>query len=349
MVVTDGGAPARVQVDGATVRFGSRTALDDVSLAVAPEEVVAILGPSGSGKSTLLRAITGLQPLDAGRVEVDGVDQAGVPVHERGVGLMFQDQALFPHRDVAGNVAFGLRMQGVDRTSTAGRVAELLDLVGLPGTEHRPVHELSGGEQQRVALARALAPAPRVLLLDEPLGALDRTLRDRLVADLRHLFTEQALTVVAVTHDQTEAFTVADRIAVMDEGRVVQVGTPAEVWGAPRSRRVALLLGLTNVVAATVRAGTADTPWGDLPVAGAADGPIDVLVRPAGVVPDPDGPLEVDVRVAVFHGSRTSLELAVVGAPALPLHADVPSAGAPPRGARLRVRIDPAAVLALGD
>jgi thiamine transport system ATP-binding protein len=312
--------------------------------------VVAILGPSGSGKSTLLRAITGLQPLDGGRVRVDGVDQADVPVHERGVGLMFQDQALFPHRDVAANVAFGLRMQGVDRAAIAQRVGELLELVGLPGAGSRPVGELSGGEQQRVALARALAPAPRVLLLDEPLGALDRTLRDRLVTDLRLLFTEQALTVLAVTHDQTEAFTVADRIAVMDEGGVVQAGTPAEVWGAPRSRRVALLLGLTNVVAATARAGVADTPWGRLAVAGAADGPVDVLVRPAGVVPDPDGPLEVQVRVAAFHGARTSLELAVVGGGTPPpLHADVPSDGAPARGARLRVRIDPSAVLALGD
>jgi thiamine transport system ATP-binding protein len=307
-----------------------------------------MLGPSGSGKSTLLRAIAGLQPLDSGVVRIDGADQARVPVHERGVGLMFQDQALFPHRDVAGNVAFGLRMQGVDGASAAARVEELLALVGLAGTGRRPVAELSGGEQQRVALARALAPAPRVLLLDEPLGALDRTLRDRLVTELRHLFTEQALTVLAVTHDQAEAFTLADRVAVLDEGQILQVGTPAAVWNAPRSRRVAVLLGLTNVVTAVVRDGSAVTPWGSLEVT-APDGPADVLVRPAGVVPDPAGPLEVEVRVAAFQGARTNLELAVVGTEAPPLHAEVPSGSAPARGARLRVRIDPATVLVLRD
>ncbi|HJR24736.1 MAG TPA: ATP-binding cassette domain-containing protein, partial [Acidimicrobiales bacterium] len=150
----------RVEVEHATVAFGERRALDDVTVAVAPGEVLAVLGPSGSGKSTLLRAITGLQPLDRGCVRIDGRDQAKVPVHERGVGLMFQDQALFPHRDVAGNVAFGLRMQGADRTTIERRLLELLALVDLPGASERPVGELSGGEQQRVALARALAPQP---------------------------------------------------------------------------------------------------------------------------------------------------------------------------------------------
>ena len=336
--------PPRVEVEAATVRFGARAALDGVDLVVAPAEVVAILGASGSGKSTLLRAITGLQPLTAGRVRLDGEDQAGVPVHRRDVGLMFQDQALFPHRDVAGNVGFGLRMHGVTGPELAARVGELLDLVGLPGTEHRPVAELSGGEQQRVALARALAPSPRALLLDEPLGALDRTLRDRLVADLREVFTERALTVVTVTHDQVEAFTLADRIAVMDAGRLVQVGPPAEVWQAPVDRRVAALLGLTNVVTGAVRGGVAATPWGPLAAPGAPDGPADLLVRPAGVRPDPDGPLEVDVRVATFQGARTSLVLAVVGREAPPLHAEVPSSDAPARGTRVRVRIDADAV-----
>ncbi len=167
----------RLAVHGARVRFGSRPALVDVDLEVAPAEVVAVLGPSGSGKSTLLRAVAGLQPLDAGSMRIDGRDLHGVPVHRRGVGLMFQDHALFPHRDVAGNVGFGLRMQGWSRSAIAARVAELLDVVDLPGSGSRPVAELSGGEQQRVALARALAPSPAVLLLDEPLGALDRALR----------------------------------------------------------------------------------------------------------------------------------------------------------------------------
>lgn len=344
MVVTT----PRVEVAAATVRFGERVALEGLDLVVAPGEVVSVLGPSGCGKSTLLRAITGLQTLDAGSVRIDGADQAGVAVHRRGVGLMFQDQALFPHRDVAGNVAFGLRMQGQSARSAAPRVAELLELVGLAGAEHRAVAELSGGEQQRVALARALAPAPSVLLLDEPLGALDRTLRDRLVGDLRHLFTDLALTVIAVTHDQAEAFALADRIAVMDAGRVLQAGPPASVWGAPRGRRVAELLGLTNLVEGVAIDGLADTPWGRLPVPEAANGPVVVLVQPGGVALDPAGPLEVTVRSVTFQGTRTVLEVDPGrGAPAL--HAEVGSATALIVGSAVRVRIDPAAVVALPD
>jgi thiamine transport system ATP-binding protein len=345
-VVTGTDAP-RVEVEAVSVRFGPRAALDDVALEVAPGEVVAILGPSGSGKSTLLRAITGLQPLAAGRIRIDGRDQAGVPVHRRGVGLMFQDQALFPHRDVLGNVGFGLRMQGLTGEAVETRVGELLELVGLAGAERRPVTELSGGEQQRVALARSLAPAPRVLLLDEPLGALDRTLRERLVGDLRHRFTEEALTVLTVTHDQVEAFALADRIAIMHEARLVQVGTPPEVWDRPTDRHVAELLGLRDIVAAVVRDGAAPTPWGVLPLPGAPDGPADLLVRPGGVVPDPQGGVAVEVRGAVFQGARTHIELVVVEGTAPPLHADLPSGEAPARGERLRVRIDGAAVHAM--
>jgi thiamine transport system ATP-binding protein len=279
-------------------------------------------------------------------VRIDGRDQVDVPVHRRGVGLMFQDHALFPHRDVGGNVSFGLRMQGRPAGEITTRVAELLELVGLPGAQRRPVAELSGGEQQRVALARALAPAPAVLLLDEPLGSLDRTLRERLVGDLRRLFTDLSLTVVAVTHDQGEAFALADRIVVVDDGAVLQSGPPAAVWTTPATRRVAVLLGLTNVVDAIAHAGIAATPWGPLPVPGTADGPIAVVVPPGGVVPDPAGPIAATVRTATFQGARTTLELEVApGAP--PLQADVPSASAPTVGARLTIRIDPAAVVAL--
>ncbi|MEQ1788508.1 MAG: ABC transporter ATP-binding protein, partial [Acidimicrobiales bacterium] len=209
---------ARLTVDGASVRFGATTALSGVDLEVAAGEVVAILGPSGSGKSTLLRAVAGLQPLSDGRVVIDGVDHTHTPAHRRGVGLMFQDHALFPHLSVGANVAFGLRMQRRSPAETRARVAELLDLVGLASTEGRAIHTLSGGEQQRVALARALAPAPRVLLLDEPLGALDRQLRERLVDELGQLFGQLGQTVVAVTHDQTEAFAMAHRLVVVDAG-----------------------------------------------------------------------------------------------------------------------------------
>ncbi len=232
-----------LRAEGLTVRFGSFTALDAVDLHVDDGEIVSVLGPSGSGKSTLLRVVAGLVPEAQGRVSWDGADVTAMPPHRRGFGLMFQDHALFPHRDVIGNVAFGLRMRGDSRAETATRAEVALARVGLAGFEHRNIAELSGGEQQRVALARALAPEPRLLMLDEPLGALDRALRDRLVGELRALFTGLALSVVFVTHDHDEAFALADRVVVMHDGRVVQSGTPAAVWSAPADAFVATFLG----------------------------------------------------------------------------------------------------------
>ncbi|MFI9205913.1 ABC transporter ATP-binding protein [Streptomyces sp. NPDC053048] len=273
-----------LRLEGVTVRFGERAVLDAVDLEVADHEIVCVLGPSGSGKSTLLRVVAGLQRADAGRVLLAGRDQGPVPTHRRGVGLMFQDHQLFPQRDVAGNVAFGLRMRGTGRAEAEQRVADLLDLVGLPGAQRRAVGALSGGEQQRVALARALAPEPRLLMLDEPLGQLDRSLRERLVVELRALFGRLGTTVLAVTHDQGEAFALADRVVVMRDGRIAQAGTPLEVWRRPASEFVARFLGFENVVEATVRGGRAETVWGKLPVPGdTPDGACRVLVRPAGV------------------------------------------------------------------
>jgi thiamine transport system ATP-binding protein len=240
-----------LRVEDVSVRLEETLALDRAELDVGAGEVVTILGPSGSGKTTLLRVIAGLQRPDAGRILLDGVDLAPVPPHRRGIGLVFQDHALFPHRDVFGNVAFGLRMRGDPPERIAARVHHLLRLVGLEGFEHRSVGTLSGGERQRVALARALAPEPRVLLLDEPLGSLDRRLRDRLLEDLEDLFDELAQTAVYVTHDQTEAFALGDRIAVMREGRIVQTATPDELWAHPRDADVARFLGLGNVAGAT--------------------------------------------------------------------------------------------------
>jgi thiamine transport system ATP-binding protein len=224
-------------------------------------------------------------------------------------------------------------------------VAELLAMVDLPGTERRAIRTLSGGEQQRVALARALAPNPRVLLLDEPLGALDRTLRDRLVVELRSLFTRLDLTVVAVTHDQSEAFALADRIVVMDAGAVLREGPPGEVWATPGTRRVAELLGLTNLADVVVRSERAGTPWGLLRLAGAPDGPASVLVRPGGVVLDRAGSIEATVVTSTFQGERVVLELGVAGAPPLEVH--IPADQAPPVGATVRATIRPDAVVAL--
>ena len=230
------------------VSYEGGPAVDGVDLAVGEGERLAVLGPSGSGKSTLLRAIAGLLALDEGRVLLDGRDVTRVPPHRRGIGLMLQEGALFPHRDVAENVAFGLRMAGVARPERDRRVAGLLELVGLGGLDRRPVGTLSGGERQRVALARALAPEPRVLLLDEPLGSLDRPLRERLLAELVELLERLALTVVHVTHDVGEAFAFGDAVAVMRAGRIVQTGSADELWSRPADEWTARFLGLANVV-----------------------------------------------------------------------------------------------------
>lgn len=230
------------------VRFGNTTAVDHVDLDLAPGEILALLGPSGSGKSSLLRGIAGLEPLAGGLVAWDDVDLTNEPVHRRGFGVMFQDGQLFPHRDVGGNVAYGI--EHLSRAERAHRVGELLALVGLTAYERRAITTLSGGQAQRVALARSLAPHPRLLLLDEPLSALDRALRERLVGVLRDTLKATGTTAIYVTHDQDEAFAAADRVAVMGAGRVLRIGTPREVWRDPRSETVAAFLGYAPIVSA---------------------------------------------------------------------------------------------------
>ncbi|MFD7536062.1 ABC transporter ATP-binding protein [Streptomyces sp. NPDC059819] len=338
-----------LKLDGATVRFGQRAALDAVDLEVADHETVCVLGPSGSGKSTLLRVVAGLQPLAAGRVLLGGADQAGVPVHKRGLGLMFQDHQLFPQRDVAGNVAFGLRMRGASRAEQAARVGELLDLVGLPGAERRAVAALSGGEQQRVALARALAPSPRLLMLDEPLGQLDRTLRERLVVELRSLFAQLGTTVLAVTHDQGEAFALADRVVVMRDGRIAQTGTPLEVWQRPASEFVARFLGFENVAPATVTGAVAATPWGKVPVPpGSPQGEVRLLLRPGGIrlVPSRDG-LPCEVVARTFRGNHVALRLRPGAGPLLEAECDL--AAAPEVGSGVGVAFAAGGVVVLAE
>jgi thiamine transport system ATP-binding protein len=231
-------------VEDVSVRFGDVAALDRASLTVGSGEVVAVLGPSGSGKSTLLRAIAGLETLATGRILLDGKDLDGVPVHQRGFGLMFQSYALFPHMTVADNVAFGLRMSKADDEATRERVEEVLGWVGLERLAGRRIDRLSGGEQQRVALARTLAPRPRLVMLDEPVGALDRLLRQRLVEDIGHLLEREGAASLYVTHDHEEARAISDRVALIQAGRVVQAGRYADLAAAPANSWVAEFLGL---------------------------------------------------------------------------------------------------------
>ncbi|MDJ1132576.1 ABC transporter ATP-binding protein [Streptomyces iconiensis] len=339
-----------LRLEGVTVRFGERAALDAVGLEVRAHETVCVLGPSGSGKSTLLRVVAGLQRADTGRVLLSGQDQAGVPAHKRGVGLMFQDHQLFPQRDVGANVAFGLRMHRTGKEETGRQVAELLDMVGLPDARRRAVASLSGGEQQRVALARALAPRPKLLMLDEPLGQLDRGLRERLVVELRGLFQRLGTTVLAVTHDHGEAFALADRVVVMENGRIAQTGTPLEVWQRPASEFVARFLGFDNVVSATVRGGTADTPWGAMPVPdGTPPGPARLLVRPNGVLlRRPEDGVRCVVEARTFRGGDGSTVTVLLRPEDGPqLEAACTLRDAPEEGAKVGVAFDAREVVVL--
>jgi thiamine transport system ATP-binding protein len=234
-----------LELSDVAVSYDGRPAVSDVSLALPDGEVLAVLGPSGCGKSTLLRAVAGLEPTDAGRIAWDGDDLAGVPTHKRGFALMFQDGQLFSHLTVARNVGYALRLRRAPRT--AERVEELLALVGLEGYGARLPATLSGGERQRVALARSLAVEPRLILLDEPLSALDAGLRERLAGDLREILRAAGTTALMVTHDHEEAFAIADRLAVMRDGRVVQQGVIGDVWRRPADPETALFLGYARV------------------------------------------------------------------------------------------------------
>jgi ABC-type Fe3+/spermidine/putrescine transport system ATPase subunit len=292
--------------------------LEEASFGIEAGEIACLLGPSGCGKTTLLRIIAGLETTDTGRVTIDGIDLADVPVHQRNFGFVFQDYALFPHKDVYANVAFGPRMQREPPGKAAARVQEVLALVGLTGYDHRRVIELSGGEQQRVALARSLAARPRLLLLDEPLGALDRSLREHLMQDLRAILKHLGLTAIYVTHDQEEAFAIADRVLIMRArpeagkgGRIEQDGRPEEVYRHPATPYVARFLRFHNLIEGTVR-GTAsasatmtdqsadahavivDTPLGpliaaDVPKPSAPGSQVAVLVRPEAAAVQPAG------------------------------------------------------------
>ncbi len=329
-----------LEIRGVTVSYGTLTAVAGVDLTVPDGSVLALLGPSGCGKSTLLRAIAGLEPVAAGAIRWDGADLAGVPVHHRGFGLMFQDGVLFPHRDVAGNIGYGLRRAGVPRTEAASRVQELLDVVGLSGYGARRVGTLSGGEAQRVALARALAPRPRLLLLDEPLAALDTSLRGRLLADLRAVLTGTGTTAVFVTHDQSEAFAVADTLAVMRSGTLRQVGAPREVWSHPTDEWVAGFVGYTSVL---------DAPAAEPLLSGALSAALEpgqrLALRPGALVLDPAG--AVAARVVFASASPDGVQLTVAVDGVGPVRAVASADVVIGVGASIRLRLDRSATALL--
>lgn len=336
-------------------RFGDVEAVAGVDLSVDPGEILAVLGPSGCGKSTLLRIIAGLEPADAGSVRWGGRSIDGMPPHRRGIGLMFQDHALFPHKDVFANVAFGLRMQGVGGRRRDARVHEVLELVGLSGHARRDVDTLSGGEAQRVALARTLAPAPGLVLLDEPLGSLDRDLRERLSVELRSLLRTAGTTAVHVTHDHDEAFTVSDRIALMRAGRLVQVGEPEHVRRHPADDDVARFLGVDALIDVAGGTDGVHTPWGRLAVGEWPPGVTRAVVLPEGLrlhlpgahlIADP-ATLVVDATTirSTYRGDRY-LSVVRTDGPEVELHLSAPGRLDP--GQAVLVEVRPEAIAPVG-
>jgi ABC-type Fe3+/spermidine/putrescine transport system ATPase subunit len=325
--------------------YAETPALRGVSFEVAVGEVVAVLGPSGCGKSTLLAVIAGLEAPDQGEVRWDGHSLEGVPPHRRNFGLMFQDYALFPHMNVFDNVAFGLRMDGRPPERVDARVEEVLELVGLAALARRDISTLSGGESQRTALARSLAPEPRLLMLDEPLGSLDRTLRERLMLELRAILSRVGQTAIYVTHDQEEAFAIADRVVLLNEGRVAQIGTPEELYLSPASPFAARFLGLTNLLEARVEKvdgrWTAETQIGRLPLAEAAPGPALILLRPDAVRPGVHPPFHL-AGTLTGCSFRGALYRAVVEINGAALRFDFPPGTALPQaGSQIWLSFDP--------
>ena len=352
---------ALLEIDAVSKRFGPVVAVDAVSLAVERGELFALLGSSGCGKSTLLRLIAGLETLDSGRILLDGADVTALPPYERPVNMMFQSYALFPHLDVAANIAFGLRRERMERRRRAARVAEMLALVQMTDLAHRRPHQLSGGQKQRVALARALAKMPKLLLLDEPLAALDRKLREATRRELIGIQERVGTAFLVVTHDQEEALGMAARVAVMNEGRLAQVGAPRDIYERPNSRFVANFVGEANwlegeVVAVGGRAALKvvglDRPVPLPAAAGFAHGaPMALMLRPEQLAlsPEPPAGFAVKAKVAAieYQGPGSLVRLAAPAGLALAAQlASAEAAGFAP-GAGLWVSWDPDAAVAI--
>ena len=349
MTGTTEAAGTSVSLHGVTRSFGAVRALDGMSLEIAPGELVALLGPSGCGKTTALRIVAGFEHADSGEVLVGGQDVTGVPAARRDMGMVFQSYSLFPNMSALDNVGFGLRMRRVGPAGRKKRAAELLDMVGLSDRAGQYPHQLSGGQQQRVALARALAIEPRVLLLDEPLSALDAQVRVQLREQIRTLQQRLGTTTLFVTHDQEEALSMADRVGVMRSGRLEQVATPSELYSRPATAFVAEFVGTMNRVPGELSAsGTVAVLGATVPVADvheAAPGPVDVLVRPEGLALAAAAGGNGIVTASTFYGAVTRVSVLLDGD--TQVRVDVPSgdAAALGPGAAVQVTLPAAAVL----
>ncbi|MCP4328094.1 MAG: ABC transporter ATP-binding protein [Alphaproteobacteria bacterium] len=332
MAELDSRHPALV-VENVDHRYGDIVAADDVHLAVAPGQVVCLVGPSGCGKTTLLRLIAGLEDLQSGRIMIGGREVAGpghlLPPEERGVGMLFQDYALFPHLSVADNVAFGLRK--IAAAQRKARVDDVLDQVGMLDYSAAYPHTLSGGQQQRVALARALAPSPKVMLLDEPFSGLDQRLREQVRDQAFHVLKDSEAATLMVTHDPEEAMFMADLIAVMQNGRLAQIGTPIEIYFHPNSAFVTEFFSEVNSIEGVVADGRVATAVGTITSDGLAEGTaVDILIRPEAIrmsrVTDggPEYPAKVLESRIIGRSSLIHLEIFQQGGPSLHLHSRVP-------------------------
>jgi len=344
-----------VQLDGLSKRYGPVVALDGLELTIAAGELVALLGPSGCGKTTTLRLLAGLEDADAGRIAVAGRDITHVRASKRDMGMVFQAYSLFPHMTVQQNVAFGLRLRRVAPAERDRRAIEMLELVGLSTQAGRYPHQISGGQQQRVALARALAIEPQVLLLDEPLSALDAKVRAQLRDQIRRIQLEVGITTLFVTHDQEEALAIADRVGVMLEGRIEQLAPPTEVYSRPATAFGAEFVGLTNRLAGTVSGAVVTVRGRDLPLVDLSTpaGPVTALVRPEAVTLASDtsgasGPLTGTVIATTFLGATSRITVDLGDATIL---AQLPTSDATalPAGSRVTLAIRPDPVLVSAD
>ncbi len=337
-----------VRLEGLHRHYGPVHALDGFDLELAPGELVALLGPSGCGKTTALRLLAGLEDADAGRIVVGDRDVTSVPANKRDMGMVFQAYSLFPHMTALDNVAFGLQLRGTPTAQRRERAGEVLELVGLSEQADRYAHQMSGGQQQRVALARALAIEPRVLLLDEPLSALDAKVRVQLRDEIRRIQLEVGTTTLFVTHDQEEALAVADRVGVMRQGKLEQIGAPDEVYARPATPFVADFVGLTNRVDGVASGGEAQVLGGTVPLlpASASSGDVVVLVRPEAIAVQADPAGDGEVAATSFLGSLGRVQVRTAHGLVL---AQVPTRDVEqlPPGTRVRLSVRPTPALAV--